>query len=41
MMRLFDRLPVPVRLLWLSLELAIVLFAIFMGTKTTILYQGF
>ncbi|SKB56558.1 hypothetical protein SAMN06296386_102156 [Lachnospiraceae bacterium] len=41
MIKLFDRLPVWARLIWLSLELAIVLFAIFMGTKTTILYQGF
>ena len=39
--KLFDRLSVPLRLLWLALELAAVLFAIFQGTKTTVLYQGF
>ncbi len=41
MLKLFDRLPVWARLIWLSLELAIALAAIFMSTKTTILYQGF
>ncbi|SFK73511.1 hypothetical protein SAMN05216390_10349 [Lachnospiraceae bacterium KH1T2] len=41
MYNLFKKAPLLVKLLWLSLELAIVLYAIFVGTTTTVLYQGF
>ena len=41
MEKLFDKLPRWARLVLLSLELAIVIYAIFIGTTTTVLYQGF
>lgn len=37
----FDKLPVALKILLLSLELAIVLYAVFQGSTTTVLYQGF
>lgn len=41
MNELFKKAPLPVKFIWLSLELAVVLYAVFAGTTTTVLYQGF
>lgn len=41
MEKLFGKLPRWAKLVLLSLELAIVIYAIFIGTTTTVLYQGF
>lgn len=39
--KIFAKLPLWAKLLLMSLELGIVLYAVFVGTKTTVLYQGF
>ena len=40
-MKIFNRCPLWIRLIWLSAEAAIVIYAIYTGTTTTVLYQGF
>ncbi len=41
MTQLFEKMLDPVKLVWLGIKLAIVLFAIFQATNVTVLYQGF
>ena len=40
-MKLFNKFPLWLKLLYLSVEAAVVIFAIYIGTTTTVLYQGF
>ena len=40
-MHLFEKMPDAVRILWLALKAAVVLFAIFQASNVTVLYQGF
>ncbi|MDD3412977.1 MAG: hypothetical protein PHY47_03155 [Lachnospiraceae bacterium] len=37
----FAKMPEGLKIIWLALKLAIVLFAIFQASNATILYQGF
>ncbi|XME02747.1 hypothetical protein QYZ88_000825 [Lachnospiraceae bacterium C1.1] len=37
----FEKLPLWGKLLLMSVELGIILYAVFVGTTTTVLYQGF
>jgi hypothetical protein len=41
MKKYFIKMPDGLKIIWLSLKLAIVLFAIFQASNVTILYQGF
>lgn len=41
MKKWFEKWPLPVQILWISLKVAIVVFAIFQASNVTILYQGF
>lgn len=40
-MHIFEKMPDAVKLLWLAVKTAVVLFAIFQATNVTVLYQGF
>lgn len=38
---LFQKMPDGLKIFWLALKVAVVLFAVFHATNVTILYQGF
>lgn len=41
MNNLFEKMPTIIKIIWLALKCAIVIFAIFQATNVTVLYQGF
>lgn len=41
MNNVFEKMPIAVKIIWIAIKCAIVIFAIFQATNVTVLYQGF